>query len=152
MLSDITSGNAKTDGKEFRFWFVGQIDQWCKENNIPFDKERFGLRHAEGIEVKWGIYKKDDVRTAWASCSGKTAMSILIRGDFIFHFREPGHPDQTKEVRLKNEGDYVIWREDVEHTWTMFEASEILTLRWKSLNLLFPTESDPSLFVRRDNI
>jgi hypothetical protein len=33
-------------------------------------------------------------------------------------------------VRLRNEGDYVIWREDMEHTWRMDEDSEILTLRW----------------------
>jgi len=58
-------------------------------------------------------------------------MSILIRGDFIFYFREPGGHD-IREVRLRKEGDYAIWREDVEHTWKMFEDSEILTIRWKS--------------------
>ncbi len=130
MLSDITFGNAKTDGKQFRYWFVGRIDTWCSDNNIPFEKEKFGLRLTSDIEIKWGVYKKKDVRDAWAACSGKIAMSILIRGDFTFYFREPDSHGNVKEVRLVNEGDYVIWREDVEHTWKMFEDSEILTLRW----------------------
>ena len=130
MQSGITTGNAKTDGKEFRFWFVGQIEQWCKENNITFDKEKYGLRSTNDIEIKWGMYKKDDARLVWAERSDKIAMSILIRGDFIFHFRESNNLSRLKEVRLRNEGDYVIWREDMEHTWEMLENSEILTLRW----------------------
>lgn len=132
MLSDIVYGNAKHDGKAFRFWIVGQIEGWCKENNIPFDKEKYGLRNSGDIEVKWGIYKKGDVRDTWASCSDKTAMSILIRGDFTFIFRMTDNHDKYKEVRLKSQGDYVIWREDVEHAWRMDEDSEILTLRWMS--------------------
>ncbi len=132
MLSDITTGNAKTDGKEFHFWFVGQIKKWCKEHKKPFDAERFGLRHTGNIEIKWGMYKRGDVRDIWAVCSDKTAMSILVRGDFTFTFREVDDNSKLKEVRLKDEGDYVIWHEDVEHTWRMDEDSEILTLRWSS--------------------
>lgn len=130
MLDDITTGNTKKDGKDFSFWFVGRIEQWCKENNIPFDAERYGLRNTEDIEIKWGIYKKGDVRDIWASSSDKTAMSILIRGDFTFIFRKADNHEERREVRLVNEGDYAIWRENLEHTWRMDEDSEILTLRW----------------------
>lgn len=132
MLSEITTGNAKKDGREFRFWFVGRFDAWCRENNIDFDRDKYGLRNSDEIEIKWGIYKKGDVRTDWASCSGRTAMSIIIRGDLVFHFRDRQDNSNNKEVRLNKEGDYVIWREDVEHTWKMLEDSEILTLRWSS--------------------
>jgi hypothetical protein len=132
MLRDITTGNAKADGKECRFWFVGQMEKWYKENGIPFDEERFGLRNNSDIDIKWGIYKKGDVRYDWALCSDKTAMSILIRGGFTFIFRDVDNHNKRKEVRLKDEGDYVIWREDIEHTWRMDEDSEILTLRWSS--------------------
>ncbi len=132
MLSDITTGNAITDGKEFHFWFVGHIEKWCKENNISFDKERFGLRNTSDIEIKWGIYKKGEERSVWALYSDKTAMSILIRGDFTFTFRDADDHSKYREVRLKDEGDYVIWREDLEHTWRMDEDSIILTLRWSS--------------------
>ena len=136
MLTDIISGNAKNEGSEFRFWIVGRIEEWCRENDLPFDAKKFGLRNSANIEVKWGMYKKGDRRDEWAACSDKTAMSILIRGDFTFTFRQVDNNEVTREVRLMNEGDYVIWREDVEHTWRMAGDSEILTLRWS------PTEQE----------
>lgn len=132
MLADITTGNTKNDGRDFRFWFVGQIEKWCTENDIPFDGKRYGLRNTADIEIKWGIYKKGELRDVWASCSDKRAMSILIRGDFTFIFREVDHHKKQREVRLMNEGDYVIWNEDIEHTWRMDADSEIITLRWSS--------------------
>jgi hypothetical protein len=132
MLSDITTGNAVKDGSEFHYWFVGQVGKWCRDNNQPFDAERYGLRNTEDIEIKWGIYKKGDVRPVWAQCSEMTAMSILIRGDFTFTFREPRNHGNNRNVRLKNEGDYVIWTEDTEHTWKMYKDSVIVTLRWRS--------------------
>ena len=55
MLPDITTGNTKTDGQDFHFWFVGRVEKWCRENNIPFDKEKYGLRSTDDIEIKWGI-------------------------------------------------------------------------------------------------
>ena len=132
MLSDITTGNAKTDGRDFRFWFVGEIEKWCMENNISFDKGTFGLRNAGGIEIKWGTYKKGEVRSVWASCSSMTGMSILIRGDSTFYFRDIKDNSKKREVRLNSEGDYVIWKENVEHTWKIDEDSVFLTLRWQS--------------------
>jgi len=130
MSLNITKGNTKTDGKDFGFWFMGAIEKWCCDKKIPFDREKYGLRNREDIEIKWGMYKKDDVRDVWADCSDKTGMSILIRGDFTFTFREKSNHDNQSEVRLYNEGDYVVWQEDMEHTWRMDEDSEILTLRW----------------------
>ncbi|UCD34067.1 MAG: hypothetical protein JSU90_07130 [Nitrospiraceae bacterium] len=130
MLDRITTGNAKDDGREFRFWFVGEIEKWCRQNALPFDARRYGFRNTGDLEVKWGTYKKGDIRHAWASCSGSMAMSILVRGDFTFLFRDPAAPRLCREVRLCDEGDYVIWREDVEHTWRMDEDSRIITLRW----------------------
>jgi hypothetical protein len=132
MISDITTGNATEDGKPFHFWFVGAIERWCKERDIPFQKETFGLRNSADLEIKWGMYKQGDERSDWASCSNMTAMSILIRGDFTFTFRDVHNPSHSRKVRLSREGDYVIWREDMQHTWKMGQDSVILTLRWKS--------------------
>lgn len=129
MLEKITTGNAKDDGREFRFWFVGEIETWCRQMGLPFDARRYGYRNRGDVEVKWGMYRRGDVRDAWAVCSGSMAMSILIRGDFTFMFRDPASL-RHREVRLCSEGDYVIWREDVEHTWRMDRDSEIITLRW----------------------
>ncbi len=133
MTLNITKGNAKTDGRDFGFWFMGTIEKWCKEKKVPFDNEKYGLRNTDDIEIKWGMYKKDDVRDVWARSTDKTGMSILIRGDFTFIFREKDNHENNVEVRLHNQGDYVIWREDMEHTWRMDEDSEILTLRWTSI-------------------
>jgi hypothetical protein len=132
MRKGITTGNAAADGKDFHFWFVGQIERWCKESGIEFEAEKFGLRSNSDLEIKWGIYKEGEERSDWASCSDKTAMSILIRGDLSFTFRDPGDSSICREVRLKEEGDYVIWREDMLHTWRMDRDSVILTIRWLS--------------------
>lgn len=129
---NITSGNAITDGEGFRYWFVGRIGSWCKQNGLPFDPEGVGLRNTDDIEIKWGVYEKGATRSEWASSSHKTGMSILIRGDSLFTFRETGGHGERREVRLRREGDYVIWREDGEHTWNMLEDSVFLTLRWQA--------------------
>ena len=129
---NITAGNAETDGGEFRFWLVGRIEEWCREKGVPFDAGRFGLRNTEDIEIKWGMYKKGDVRPEWASSSDMTGMSILIRGDCVFTFREVRNHGNCRQVRVNKEGDYIIWQEDVEHTWKMLEDSVFLTLRWRS--------------------
>jgi hypothetical protein len=130
MINDITTGNAATDGNDFSCWFVGRIEEWCKEKGIPFDTGKFGLRNTPDIEIKWGIYKEGDERTEFAGCSDRTAMSILIRGDLLFKFINPEDRGKSREVRLKAEGDYVILKEDVLHTWRMDKDSVILTLRW----------------------
>lgn len=131
MDNRITTGNACEDGKEFRFWIAGSIEKWCRENGIPFDAQRYGLRNTEEIELKWGVYNKGEERTVWASSSAMTGMSILIRGGSTFYFRDGG---KVKEVRLRSEGDYVMWKESIEHTWKMDEDSVFLTLRWQSDN------------------
>jgi hypothetical protein len=130
MTSSITTGNAKEDGRDFQFWFVGRLEEWCHQKNIPFDEGRFGLRNSSGIEIKWGIYNKGEERSQWAVCTAKTAMSILIRGGLVFHFRDPRQENPYREVRLQSQGDYVIWKENVLHTWRMEKDSVILTLRW----------------------
>ena len=130
MEEDITTGNAITDGSDFSYWFVGRIEEWCKEKGIPFNAGKFGLRNSAGIEIKWGIYKEGEVRNEWAGCTDRTAMSILIRGELVFDFLDSEDKKSGKKVRLKAEGDYVIWREDVLHTWRMDKDSVILTLRW----------------------
>jgi hypothetical protein len=134
MLQDIKTGNTITDGKEFRFWVVGRVEKWCKANNVPFDTEKYGLRNSSNIEVKWGIYDKGDSRSEWASCSSMIGMSILLRGDSTFYFRDVKDHVKCTEVRLKDEGDYVLWKEEVEHSWNIHENSVFLTLRWPAGN------------------
>lgn len=127
---NIAYGNAIADGQDFRFWFVGRIEEWCREQGILFDAERFRLRNRDDIEMKWGVYAKGDERAEWASSSRMTGISILLRGDCIFRFRDARQTGDCREVRLCSEGDYVIWEETVQHSWQMLEDSVFLTLRW----------------------
>jgi hypothetical protein len=57
-------------------------------------------------------------------------MSILIRGDLLFTFIDSEDRKKSREVRLEAEGDYVIWKEDILHTWRIDKDSVILTMRW----------------------
>ena len=129
---NILQGNAITDGRDFRFWFVGHIEKWCRDHGIPFDAEKFSLRNRDDMEIKWGVYSKGEERAGWASSSSMTGISILLRGDCIFRFRDSLRPDDYIEARLRSEGDYVMWEETVQHAWKMLEDSVFLTLRWPS--------------------
>jgi hypothetical protein len=133
MLDDITTGNAPIDAQEFRYWFVGNIKKWCKEGKRVFDPKRFQLRNTSDIEFRWGDNKKGEKRIGgWASCTHNTAISILIRGNIIYKFRKPEEPAEIVQYELSSEGDYIMWKEDVEHSWETQEDSVILTVRWKA--------------------
>jgi len=128
---EVTSGNAFVDGRAFKQWFVGDIAKWWKGDS--FDESKFGLRNTQDVEIKWGVHKKGEKREkGWSSCSDWTAISILVSesGDFIVEFRTKYDHSQPK-ARLIKQGDYVIWREDVEHCWRAEQDSVILTVRWK---------------------
>jgi len=133
MLSDITTGNAPVDARDFSNWFIGDIKKWSEENRTSFAPELFRLRDNSDIEFRWGVCKKDEERSGgWAHCSNCTAISILIRGHIIFKFRNPENSHEFARYELKSEGDYIIWKEDIEHWWKTKEDSTILTVRWIS--------------------
>ncbi|MBI4844076.1 MAG: hypothetical protein HY809_07130 [Nitrospirae bacterium] len=132
MISDITTGNSHIDAKEFRHWFIGDIRRWCAEKGEPFKPEKYKLRNTDNIEFRLGDHKKGEQRAGgWAVCSSSKAVSILIRGDITFKFRDPRDHSNSFTHRLASEGDYVMWKEDVEHWWETGEDSIILTVRWK---------------------
>jgi hypothetical protein len=54
---------------------------------------------------------------------------VLVAGEFVVVFREDtGAPEH--EVRLREQGDYVVWGPAVEHRWYAVQDSIILTVRW----------------------
>lgn len=130
MHGKITQGNAIQDGSLFDQWFIGDLKTWVNKRSLNFDKGQIGLRDTDKLEVKWGIYVKGDRRTDWAHSTTKTAVSILVSGSFSFSFRSPDDPSRSSVVSLENEGDYVIWKEDVEHTWKASEDSVVITIKW----------------------
>ena len=132
MQSEILRGNAVVDGRDFHHWFVGPLENWCRANVLELDCTQFALRDTVVLEVKWGVHPAGQDRPGgWAPPSDKISLGILVRGDFLFRFRDPDLPSTLVENRLSDEGDYVIWREDVEHSWRALDESVILTVRWK---------------------
>ncbi len=132
MIKDITTGNSHKDAKEFRHWFIGDIKKWCEDKGVPFAPEKYKLRNTEGIEFRLGDHKKGESRVGgWAGCSDSRAVSFLIRGDIIFKFRNAQDHSESFTHELKEEGEYIMWKEDVEHWWETREDSIILTVRWR---------------------
>lgn len=127
----LTVGNAASDSREFRQWLVGDIGSWTSQDPDRVDLEQLGLRNTADIEVKWGVHPTGERRSGgWAGCSPKHGLDILLKGHFIVSFREPETRDRVEEVRLSAFGDYVLWTEELEHTWRCIEESLVLTVRW----------------------
>jgi len=114
----ITVGNASDD--QDRGWFIGH-----------FVGPEYGLRKRDDIEIKWGVHPAGDVRAnGWSLNHTATTISILIEGSLVALFRGPGW---RQEVTLKRKGDYVIFREGVQHSWYSEVDSLVLTIRTPSV-------------------
>jgi GNAT superfamily N-acetyltransferase len=139
LTEDVYLGNAGEDGKDFGGWLVGDIPTWlAREDHSPQATGKlrpvwhYGPRGSSQVEVKWGRHRPGERRpTGWTVPADKTTLSVLVQGEFILRFRDPGDPDFWVELRLQKEGDYVIWRESVPHTWEALQDSLVLTVRWK---------------------
>jgi hypothetical protein len=116
MPLDIVLGNANTEAAKRSGWFLGHFI-------TPTDDPR----STHDLEVKWAIHKAGDCRTEWATNVHASTISILIKGRFCLQFPE-------QDVLLAQEGDYVLWRSGVAHTWVAKEDSTVLTVRWPSVS------------------
>lgn len=131
MLEDMVSGNAREHGAKFNQWFVGDIRQWCEQLGMDFDPNRYHLRSTDAVEIKWGVHPAGEHRPeGWAPPARQICMSLLVRGSFELLFGNPYVSQTWVHRRLENEGDYVLWRENVAHTWIAHEDSIVLTIRW----------------------
>jgi len=114
-MSAIITGNAKLDSADTRGWLIGN-----------FTPDELGLRHTDDIEIKWGEHAAGEAREAWVTGETRTAISILVSGEFTVEFR-----DQT--ASLIKPGDYVMWGPGTEHKWRAAKDSVVLTVRWPSV-------------------
>lgn len=114
MASNIQTGNAELDSLETRGWFVGS-----------FIEEKFGLRHSDDVEIKWGVLKEGDARTEWVTGETRTTIGILITGKFTMEFRD-------ESMTFEKPGDYVMWGSGTDHKWHAPEDAIWLTIRWPS--------------------
>lgn len=109
-MSEIYTGNGVSDGGERRGWIVGSF--------LPE-----GIRQQESVEIKYGVHRAGEVREDWVTDETRTTICLLISGEFQLEFRD-------QSIQLKEQGDYAMWNEDVDHKWHAVEDSVVLTIRW----------------------
>ncbi|MDF2264360.1 signal peptidase I [Streptomyces coacervatus] len=115
MNESVYVGNAGKDAPLDRGWLLGHF----KDADDP--------RHADAVEVKWGIHPRGDERLQWVRGEERTALLVLISGRFRVDFPE-------RSIFLERQGDYVVWGPGVDHSWFAEEESVLLTVRWPSIS------------------
>lgn len=114
MSDGVYVGNAGVDGSRNSGWLLGHF--------MPP-----GLLNSTDVEVKWGVHPVGDRRAAWATGEVRTALLVLIRGEFRIELRD-------RTVLLRTPGDYVVWGPGQDHSWhAAEEETVVLTVRWPSL-------------------
>lgn len=108
------SGNAAEDGRETRGWFLGH-----------FIDPGEGIRSSEDVEVKWGIHPPGDKRAKWTCDDRRTTLVLLVQGSFRIDLTEAS-------ITLRKQGDYVVWKPGINHSWEALTDSLVFTVRWRS--------------------
>jgi hypothetical protein len=109
------TGNAAVDGAGRRGWLVGHFI------SVPGE-----IRSTKDVEIKWGIHRAGEERSAWSTDEYRTTAVILIRGRFRLDLGDDG-------FLLECEGDYAVWGPGVDHLWRAVDESVAITIRWPSL-------------------
>ena len=98
---------------------------------LPLDEAGYIITNEKMETAISGILAAGDIRAnGWSLNRTSTTISILIEGSLVALFRGPGW---RQEVTLKRKGDYVIFREGVEHSWYSEVESLVLTIRTPSV-------------------
>ena len=113
----ISVGNAISEGKDQRGWFVG-----------AFVEALGPLQKNESIEVKWGVHSEGEARSSKAEAGVATSLSILLKGRMGFTFKG------KKEIVLEGEGDYLMWNPNIPHSTISYQDAVVLTIRCPSLS------------------
>jgi hypothetical protein len=128
----ISGGNAVRDGREFNQWFVGDLAAWSRANGLAGGEKEAGLRQSHTVEVKWAHHPAGLHRPGgWTTPSEATSLCVLVRGDLEMIFRPPSAAGSKQSYRLQEEGDYLIWSEQIVHTWVARADTLIVTVRWR---------------------
>ncbi|MEJ2455358.1 MAG: signal peptidase I [Candidatus Thiodiazotropha sp.] len=108
-------GNAFINAKELESggWLLGTFLSAAEK-----------IQRTSAIELKWGVHKKGEKRNSVGRSSLNT-MAVLVNGKFKLWF-----PTHQIDIILANQGDYVIYELDNEHSWEALEDSIVITVRW----------------------
>ena len=107
-------GNAVTDSRDRRGWFIGHF----------LDDPRT-VRASGDVEIKWGVHPQGEGRDSWFTDEQRTTVVLLVKGRFRIDL-------STGSFLLREEGDYVIWGPGINHSWQAEEDSVVITVRWPS--------------------
>ncbi|GHE71080.1 hypothetical protein GCM10018771_61340 [Streptomyces cellulosae] len=113
----VYKGNAGKDALDDQGWLLGHF-------KTPGD-----LRHSTDVEIKWGVHRRGDQRTAWVTGEERESLLVLVSGKFRVQLRE----EDGGDALLEEPGDYVVWGRGVDHSWIAEEESVVLTVRWPSI-------------------
>lgn len=115
----VVTGNAEDTARQGnrRGWFVGHFLQ---PEELPV--------HTQAVELKWGVHTTGEEKQGVAVNNESTTLTILISGEFEVKF-----PIQNMTIKLAKQGDYVIFKNGISHTWKAVTDSVVLTVRWPSI-------------------
>jgi len=123
-------GHAVRDQIEDTGWFLGQF--------VPREA---GLRHQTGAELKWGMHKDGERRSAPWATEASTTVAVLIEGAMRLEFHMGGTP---QVVTLDKQGDYVVYGPEVVHSWEAIGDTVVLTVRFPSVEVKTPRTANES--------
>ncbi len=107
-------GNAADDGYKNRGWLLGH-----------FIDPSEGVRSTKDVEVKWGIHPAGDKRPEWTNDDQRTTLVLLVEGNFRVNLTQ-------SSITMSRQGDYVMWRPGIDHSWEAISDSVVITVRWPS--------------------
>lgn len=126
-MASVINDNAHRDQAAFRGWLIGDLSAWRGEEIHPGGD----LRSTRAVEVKWGVLRRGEQQPGgWASACECVTLSLLLRGQFTLFLRDAQSPQEEIAHEMQKEGDYLLWGEQVEHTWRADQDSIILAARW----------------------
>jgi quercetin dioxygenase-like cupin family protein len=114
MADNWHTGNAASDGRDYRGWIVGH-----------FVGDERNVRASEAVEIKWGIHPAGEGRPDWTTDEQRTTVLLLVKGRFRLELT-------VGTIVLKDQGDYAMWGPGIEHSWQAEEDSILITMRWPS--------------------
>lgn len=111
-------GKHQKENPDQKGWFIGHF----LEKGSNFFSEEF--------EVKWYHHPKGDIKNPPGRNKLAKTITILIKGKFMVRYPE----ENTTEVLLSKQGDYVFHDAGVLHISEALEDSVMLTIRWPSIS------------------
>lgn len=130
---DIEFNNAGSVNTNGTGWFVG-FSEWANPANAADLRYIPAETRSHHLSIKWMEHPAHDPRGVGKPLSEGRTISLLVseQGRFRIQFSE--HPDfpagQGVEHVLEQQGDFVIWGENLYHRWVVDQTATILTVRW----------------------